>query len=102
MAVLSPVAPYTVPADTYTSVEAPLQTVSMWNFAIANSDLPDDFVYEIVKATMYGNDKMMNIHQSAETTVPENARFNQTIPWHPGAVRYVEEIGAEISDVADN
>lgn len=97
-----PVAPYTVPAETYNSVTEPLQTVAMWNFAIANADLPDDFVYEVVKATMEGNDKMMNVHQSAATTVPENAKFNRTIPWHPGALRYFEEIGAEISDVPAN
>jgi TRAP transporter TAXI family solute receptor len=93
-----PVAPYTVPANTYRSVAEPMQTVAMWNFAIANADLPDDFVYEVVKTTMENHARMMNVHQSAETTVPENAKFNRTIPWHPGALRYYEEIGAEIAD----
>jgi TRAP transporter TAXI family solute receptor len=96
-----PVSAYTVPASTYETLKkanTDIKTVSMWNFAIANADVPEDFVYAVVKATMENNDKMMAIHKTAATTVPENVKFNRTIPWHPGAVRYFEEIGIKIPD----
>ncbi|UTW50216.1 TAXI family TRAP transporter solute-binding subunit [bacterium SCSIO 12827] len=96
-----PVSAYKVPSTTYKTLKANNQvinTVSMWNFAIANADLPDDFIYEVVKTTMENNPKMLNVHKAAKTTVSANAKFNKTLPWHPGALRYFKEIGAEISD----
>src|SRR5690606_21011228 len=69
-----PVSAYTVPASTYETLKRAgkgVSTVSMWNFAIANADLPEDFVYQVVKTTMENHRKMMNIHRSAATTIPE-------------------------------
>ena len=70
----------------------------MWNFAIVNCDLPEDFVYGATKAVMEDHDAMMKIHQSAADTVPENVDKNTVLPWHPGAARYFEEAGQDIPD----
>ncbi|WP_225889876.1 TAXI family TRAP transporter solute-binding subunit [Indioceanicola profundi] len=94
-----PVSPYTIPASTYRTTEAQgkdIQAVSMWNFAVASADLPEDFVYQIVKLTMENNEKMVAIHKSAETTIPENYVHNKVLKWHPGAVRWFEENGHKI------
>lgn len=93
-----PVSPFTIPADTYRSIDDDLMTVSMWNFAIANADMPESLVYEIVKTVMENHDRMMGIHQSAEETIPENYIHNNFLPFHPGAVRWFEENGYEIAD----
>ena len=92
-----PVADFTIPAGTYTSQDNDLRAVSMWNFAIANCDLPEEFVYQATKTVMENNDRMMEIHKSAETTIPENAAKNTFIPWHPGAARWFTENGQEIA-----
>ena len=44
-----PVAEFTIPASTYTTLEEDARAVAMWNFAIAGCDLPEDFIYEVTK-----------------------------------------------------
>ncbi len=93
-----PVAPFEIAASTYTTLEAPARSVSMWNFAIAGCDLPESFVYEAVKATMEDNARMVSIHNSARSTVFENWDKNNVLMWHPGAAKWFREQGAEIAD----
>jgi uncharacterized protein len=93
-----PVSEFQIPADTYKSISEPLDVVAMWNFAIVNCDLPEEFVYEATKAVMDNHEAMMTIHQSAAETLPENVDKNGVLPWHPGAARYFEEAGQDIPD----
>nr|WP_298250379.1 TAXI family TRAP transporter solute-binding subunit [uncultured Halomonas sp.] len=93
-----PVSPFMIPASTYQTLEEDARAVSMWNFTIAGCDLPEDLVYEITKLSLENNDKMMDIHRSAATSVPENVQYNTVLPFHPGAVRWYEENGYEIPD----
>ncbi|NYS62511.1 TAXI family TRAP transporter solute-binding subunit [Vreelandella salicampi] len=93
-----PVAEFSIPASTYQTLEEDARAVSMWNFAIAGCDLPEDFVYEATKATMENNDRMMSVHRSAATTIPENIKHNTVLPFHPGAARWYEENGYEIDE----
>ncbi|WP_431024605.1 TAXI family TRAP transporter solute-binding subunit [Halomonas sp. H5] len=91
-----PVAEFAIPASTYTTLEEDARAVSMWNFAIARCDLPEDFVYEATRLTMENNERMQSIHRSAVTTIPENVVHNQVLPFHPGAARWFTENGYEI------
>nr|WP_298055419.1 TAXI family TRAP transporter solute-binding subunit [uncultured Halomonas sp.] len=93
-----PVAEFMIPASTYTTLEEDARAVSMWNFAIAGCDLPEDFVYEVTKATMENNERMRSVHRSAETSIPENIVHNTVLPFHPGAARWYEENGYDIAD----
>ncbi len=91
-----PVAAFEISADTYTTLEAPARAVSMWNFAIANCDLPTSFVKAAVDVVMSDNERMVNIHRAARSTVPENWDKNQVLMWHPGAAEWFNENGASI------
>ena len=93
-----PVADFTIANGTYADQTADLRAVSMWNFAIANCDLPEEFVYQATKTVMENNDRMLEIHSASRTTVPENYERNTFIPWHPGAARWFEENGYDIAD----
>ncbi len=95
-----PVAPFDISADTYTTLEEAATSVSMWNFAIANCELPDSFVYAVVDVIMSDNERMMNIHRAARSTLPENYDKNGgVLPWHPGAAQwFIDNAGASISD----
>lgn len=86
----------TIPADAYRSLDEDLETVGMYNFAIGHRDLPEDFVYEMVKALFENIDFMVQTHQSARDTIPANIVKNEFLPFHPGAIRYYTEIGLEI------
>ncbi|MEE4117931.1 MAG: TAXI family TRAP transporter solute-binding subunit, partial [Paracoccaceae bacterium] len=88
-----------IAADTYQTLEAPARSVSMWNFAIANCDLPASFVNAVVDVVMSDNERMVNIHRAARSTVPENWDKNGVLMWHPGAAQWFEEnAGADIPD----
>jgi TRAP transporter TAXI family solute receptor len=91
-----PVSAFQIPASTYQTLEEDARAVSMWNFTIANCDLPEDFVYEVTKLSMENNDRMRDVHRSAATSIPENIKYNTVLPFHPGAVRWYEENGYEI------
>ena len=92
-----PVSQFDIAADTYTTLEAPARSVSMWNFAIANCDLPESFVNAVVETVMSDNERMVAIHRAARSTLPENWDKNSVMMWHPGAAAwFAENAGAEI------
>lgn len=92
------VSEFTIPSGTYTSQDEDQSSVAMWNFAIARADMPEDLAYEITKLVMENNDRMLQIHAAAAATLAENVDNNSFLPFHPGAVRYFEEIGITIAD----
>jgi len=94
-----PVAEFAIGADTYTTLTADARSVSMWNFAIANCELPASFVEAAVDVVMSDNARMVNIHKAAASTLPENWDKNDVLPWHPGAAKWFREnADAKISD----
>ncbi|MBV7379961.1 TAXI family TRAP transporter solute-binding subunit [Maritimibacter dapengensis] len=98
MEIVPAMAPFTIPANTYEDQPADLQTVSLWNFAIAHQDMPDSLAYEITALAMENHDRMVTNHAAAKETLAENVLKNQVIPFHPGAVKWFEENGHQIPD----
>ena len=94
--VVPAMAPFTIPANTYEDQPNDLQTVSLWNFAIANASMPDSLAYAITALAMENHDRMLTNHAAAKETLPENVAKNQVIPFHPGAVKWFEENGYEV------
>ncbi len=92
-----PVSDFDISSGTYQTLEEDANSVAMWNFAIANCDLPESFVYEVVNTVMSDNERMVGIHAAASETLPENWDKNSVMMWHPGAARwFTENAGAEI------
>ncbi len=98
MTIVPAMAPFTIPANTYEDQPDDLQTVSLWNFAIAHQEMPDSLAYELTKLAMENHDRMVTNHAAAKETLPENVLKNQVIPFHPGAVKWFEENGHVIPD----
>ncbi|MEM1078711.1 MAG: TAXI family TRAP transporter solute-binding subunit [Pseudomonadota bacterium] len=94
-----PVSEFMIGADTYTTLTEDATSVSMWNFAIANCDLPASFVEAVVDVVMSDNARMVGIHKAARSTLPENWDKNGVLQWHPGAAAWFKEnAGADIPD----
>ena len=94
-----PVSEFEIAADTYTTLEEPARSVSMWNFAIANCELPASFVKAAVDVVMSDNERMVNIHRAAQSTLPENWDRNNVLMWHPGAAEwFMENADADIPE----
>jgi len=89
---------FTIPAGTYDDQPEPLQTVSLWNFAIAHKDMDDETAYRIVALAMENHEQMMTFHAAAKEMLPENVAANTFMTFHPGAVRWFEENGCTLSD----
>lgn len=85
--------PSRIPAGTYPSLLRHYQTVGLYNFAVARADLPSDLVYQIVKAVFDNHEELMEVHAAAAATVPANIDRNSFLPFHPGAIRYYQQIG---------
>jgi TRAP-type uncharacterized transport system substrate-binding protein len=68
----------------------------MWNFVVADASMSDEMAYEITKAVLENNARMLSTHSAAKNTLAENIMNNNFIPLHPGAARYYKEIGVDI------
>jgi TRAP transporter TAXI family solute receptor len=87
-----------MPKGTYKSnPDKDIPTLTMWNFMTVHKDTPDDFVYEVVKATFANVDILIAAHKSAKE-VEAGAIVHSPIPLHPGAVQYYKEKGIQMPD----
>jgi len=82
----------------YTSLDKTYTTVGLYIFVIGRDDLPDELVYQLVKATFANHDRLLKAIPAAAETLPKNVDKNTILPFHPGAVRYYREIGIKIPD----
>ena len=73
-------------------------TVGVPNFVIGRADLPDDLVYQLVKAVFDNQPRLVKVTAAASDTLPQNVVKNTFLPFHPGAVRYYREVGIKIPD----
>jgi TRAP transporter TAXI family solute receptor len=87
-----------MPKGTYkANPDKDIETLSLWNFMVVYKDIPEDFVYEVVKATFANTDILIATHSSAKETLPENIKFSPIV-LHPGAVKYYKEVGITVPD----
>ncbi|MFC0559337.1 TAXI family TRAP transporter solute-binding subunit [Halalkalibacter alkalisediminis] len=91
--------PYTIEAGTYENIDHDdIETIAQFNFGIVHKTMNIDFVYELVKAYHENNDLLVTTHSSATEAVPEAILLNESVPLHPGAIKYYEEIGIELPE----
>jgi TRAP transporter TAXI family solute receptor len=90
--------PSKIAAGTYRSLDKDYVTVGMFNFTIGRADLPDDLVYQLIKAVFGNQPRLVEAFSGASETIPQNADKDTFLPFHPGAVRYYREIGINIPD----
>ncbi len=83
----------TLSAAIYDNCPADTQTMYITNCVIVRADLPEDAVYQITKSLMENIDSVKESHKAAGGLNLEGA-VRVSIPMHPGAQKYFEEIGA--------
>lgn len=91
-------AAYELRADLYEGMDEPVQTVSVPNVLVVNAELSDDLAYEVTKVLFEKTDELIAIHPAARDTTVEFSLNATPIPLHPGAIRYYEEVDAEVPD----
>jgi TRAP-type uncharacterized transport system substrate-binding protein len=83
-----------VPAGSYPGQDAPIPSAGSWSFILAAPSLPDDVAYRPARALHLGEaDLAQRLPQARETTSANTAAAARPELIHPGALRYVREIG---------
>ncbi|MBM05162.1 MAG: C4-dicarboxylate ABC transporter substrate-binding protein [Oceanibulbus sp.] len=90
--------PFTMPEGIYPGVEAPVQTVALSNALVAHEDLDEELAYQVTKLLHENAEYLVSIHPAARDMTEEFMVNGASVPLHPGAQRYYEEIGLEIPD----
>jgi len=88
-------APTEVAPGTYPDQSEPIHSVAAWNFVMTSSEMSDDLAYEITKAVL-SRDDLAEVSPLTALSQAENAVSNRIIEFHPGAVRYYEEVGVTL------
>ncbi|WP_027965874.1 TAXI family TRAP transporter solute-binding subunit [Halomonas halocynthiae] len=91
-------AAYELRAGLYEGMDEPVQTIGIPNVLVASSEMDDEVAYQITKLLFEHTDQLIDIHPAANDTTVEFSVNSTPVPFHAGALRYYEEMGAEISE----
>jgi uncharacterized protein len=85
----------TVPAGSYPGQDAEIRSVGSWSFILARPTLDDDVAYRLARALNRAEDALAKkLPQARETTAANTLAAAPSADLiHPGALRYLREIG---------
>ena len=83
----------TIPAGTYNGQNAAVTTVTINNYLVTHSGVPDDVVYAMTKAMYTHLDSLVAAHSAAKAIDLKKATAGMPLPLHPGAEKYYKEVG---------
>lgn len=82
-----------IPAKTYKGQENAVPTLSVQAILVANKDMPDDVAYALTKTLFENLSDVAKGHNKGAEIVLDKAADGVTIPFHPGAAKYLKEKG---------
>ncbi len=88
----------TLPGGTYTGVDEDIAVLGIPNVLTVSSEMSDDLAHAITSAMFENIAEMQAVHPAANQTTVEFTLAATPVPLHPGAIRYFEEIGADVPD----
>ncbi|TDO04632.1 MULTISPECIES: TAXI family TRAP transporter solute-binding subunit [Halomonas] len=91
-------AAYTLKASLYEGMDDAVQTIGIPNVLVVNSAMDEELAYQITKVLFEYTDELIAIHPAANDTTVEFSVESTPIPFHPGALRYYKEVGADVQD----
>jgi TRAP transporter TAXI family solute receptor len=87
-----------VPAGTYDGQDEAVPSIGTWNSWLMPTAASDDFTYAVTKALHENTDALEQGHPSGAELSVDNLMEGTLAPLCSGAVRYFEEVGAEIPE----
>ncbi|MCA8865793.1 MULTISPECIES: TAXI family TRAP transporter solute-binding subunit [unclassified Halomonas] len=91
-------APYELAAGMYDGMDEAVQTIGIPNVLVVNADMDEELAYQLTQLLFENTDELIAVHPAANDTTVEFTMESTPVPLHPGAIRYFEEVGAEIPD----
>lgn len=86
-----------IPAGTYDGLDRDTTTVSIRAMLVCRNDVPEDVVYELMTAMFDNQASLADGHAKFKELSLEGAAAGVSIPYHPGAEKYLTEQGATLS-----
>lgn len=84
----------TIPGGMYANNPDDITTFGVRATFVTSADVPDDVVYEVVKAVFDNFDRFRGLHPAfANLTEEEMISSGLSAPLHPGAIQYYQERG---------
>lgn len=89
-----------IPAGVYAGVDKPIPTILTGTYWFTNKDVGADIVYKMTKAAYSdaGHAHMVKTFALLRDMTRTQALQGLTIPLHPGAQRYWEEVGVKVPE----
>ncbi len=85
--------PATIPADTYRNQRAPYEGLEVGSMhLITSAEASDDFVYTVTKLLYDNREQVVEKHAAGRAINPTNVVRDNGTEFHPGAIRFYEEI----------
>ncbi|WP_301585171.1 TAXI family TRAP transporter solute-binding subunit [Halomonas alkaliantarctica] len=91
-------APYELAAGMYDGMDEAVQTIGIPNVLVVNADMDEELAYQLTQLLFENTDELIAVHPAANDTTIEFTMNSTPVPLHPGAIRYFEEVGADIPD----
>jgi uncharacterized protein len=82
-----------IPAGTYGGQTTDVTTVTINNYLVTHSGVPDEVVYQMTKSMYSHLDALIAAHSAAKAIDPKKALDGMPLPVHPGAAKYYKEVG---------
>jgi len=83
-----------IPKTTYAGMAKDNQATAVANLLVANANMSDEAVYNIVKTIFDKRADLIAVHKTAADIKLENQKRDASpVPWHPGAIKYFKEKG---------
>ena len=84
-----------IPKGTYPGVDYDVNGVGAFTHLIISAKLPDDLVYRITKVIAGNTSRFADVVKDMKGVTPKDLAFDVGIPYHPGALKYYREAGAQ-------
>jgi hypothetical protein len=86
-----------IPQATYSGMGADNKMASVANILIANGNMSDDQAYKIVKAIFDHQKDLIAVHQEyANVKIASQKNAATSVPFHPGAEKFIKEKGGKL------
>ncbi len=85
-----------IPKSVYAGMAKDNQVSAVANILVASASMPDDQAYKIVKAIFDHQKELIATHtEYSSINIASQKPGNSSVPFHPGAIKYLKERGAK-------
>jgi uncharacterized protein len=83
-----------IPAGTYENQEEDIPTVAGSSVLVAHDEVDEEVVYNVMKQLYENKEDLISAHQYFKQMNTETATNGMVVELHPGAEKYLKEVGA--------